>query len=71
MKARITPRRFLTIDGVPVARVLPTGELEFKDKDLHRSARRRTAYVTVTVEEIKQAVDTFTIETSPSPPENE
>lgn len=57
MKARVNPRQFLTIDGLPVARVLPTGELEFKDKDIHRSSRRRTAYVTVTVEEIKQAVE--------------
>jgi hypothetical protein len=70
MKARINPRRFLTIDGVPVARVLPTGELEFKDKDLHRSARRRSTFVTVTVEEIKAAVDTFT-ETTQPPTENE
>lgn len=47
----------MTVDGVPVCKVLPDGKLEFKDKDNNRSTERGSPYVIVTVEEIKEAVD--------------
>lgn len=52
----IDERKFLRIGGIPICRVTPGGNLEFKDKDGYRSRQRGSAFVTVTLEQIARAI---------------
>ena len=60
-RVHIDVRRFVRVDGVPIARVVrtPSGKprLQFCDKDRRRASERGSRFVEVSVEELAEAVE--------------
>lgn len=55
-KAAVDNRGFLRVDGVPICKVQPSGQLEIADKDRLRAVERGTRMVSFTVEDIVEAI---------------